>query len=156
MPHPWFMLLSQNITLQQPQIPHFRVISHKWSDPYAKKNASQLTGLISSPTELWNPGILPQDIISSTTMTFYWLIKGCKAEWATCLHTMIVVTVAMSLVHNPAWTATSALGKERYINDFKKRLWWCIWRHLNEVKQNNFILVQNSMESLSESTISKI
>ena len=56
------------------------------------------------------------------------------AEWFTFLHTSVMATVVMCRVRNPACTAASALGKERYINGWQEApLTLCIWRYINEV-----------------------
>ena len=44
-------------------------------------------------------------------------IMACRlAKWVAFLHKAVMATVVMCRVRNPACTATSALGKERYIN----------------------------------------
>ena len=57
------------------------------------------------------------------------------AEWITFPHTAVMATVIMCRVRNLAFTATSALGKERYINGQQEApLTLCIWRYINEVQ----------------------
>ena len=60
---------------------------------------------------------------------------ACRsAGWVTFLLTAVMATVVMCRVRNPACTATSALGKERYINGWQEApLTLCIWRYINEV-----------------------
>ena len=41
---------------------------------------------------------------------------GRMAEWAAFLYLAVMATVVMCRVRKPACTATSALGKERYVN----------------------------------------
>ena len=43
-------------------------------------------------------------------------LNALLAEWVAFLHTAVMATVVMCRVRNPACTAASALGKERYIN----------------------------------------
>ena len=57
------------------------------------------------------------------------------AEWVAFLHTTIMATVVMCRVRNPACTAASALGKERYINGHQEApLTPCMWRYTNETR----------------------
>ena len=58
--------------------------------------------------------------------------KRERAGWPNGLRSC---TVEMCRVRNPACTAASALGKERYINGWQEApLTLCIWRYINEVQ----------------------
>ena len=63
----------------------------------------------------------------------------------TFLHAAVMATVVMCRVRNPACTATSALGKERYINGQQEApltLW--MWRYINGVHLRSFDLWSRS------------
>ena len=55
------------------------------------------------------------------------------------LHMAVMATVVMCRVRNPACTAESALGKERYINGRREApLTLCIWHYINELQLQYF------------------
>ena len=63
------------------------------------------------------------------------------ADWVAFLHTAVMEAVVMCRDRNPACTATGALGKERYINGFKK----CTSMHMALYKWSAFCITVGSL-----------
>ena len=108
-----------NVIIDNPGHHHSLSLASRWKlqqviplpkKPLQRDSQILLTFQISSENIKRTPKTPAFDLIAP-------IISACRlAEWMVFLDSVVMATVVTCRVRNPACTAASALGKERYIN----------------------------------------